>query len=693
MDPIPPPRGAVRRSPLCPCPRPLAAGLPGFCPRRTSRRTWEEAHVRARVTPLLRMPCQRVGAWAACGRDPLIIDAKVPLGGAAPLVQNSPLKAGGSPQLLAPPTTQDCYTIGSHSRHLDTAWSPMPLVPQNYRAHGLRSSTEREGLPLVILRGGCRAHTPWLRADNDPHADHPCGRGGLFESTESIQGTRLPREMKDAPSSGSGVPIPSPSAKDQITQETLTFVTSILCPSVVLIILCSHLTSGHIQNTAAASCNLAVDDNEMRVISMYCYLHCDPGPNTPERNQFRLVYCCPKCEFRLNAPGTNHPCLVGLLIVWTCAAPFSEGLPARYPSSRATVNGPREVRFAEATNVLPLVGESSGQRQLVAAIGEDEDSAGAGHEPWDDVDTATYDEVTVAALCHTGGKRVIPIRRVNQSCTAEWKRECEESILIDLHSRPEVRCSERDAWRRAVMPLGAPRLGERRGRTRCDEIGILWFPRGPWLWHARHDRNCVATFMSHWPNCRDLNLVVAVTSEQNDLVSSLFYKSIRLFSPHRDLTVTDLSWWKGTTLFCRLKSSWETQERVLRTPQGSDHTPASPWAIVTVTILPESPFPSTPLLPAPDSTTTTLIPSYRADMGLRANLCVLLLGLVITSSTSRIHRSTTLGSLIGLLSVLSADRFTLRNGYGTVEARYHLTAYDCSDPSEVQAYSSIPASH
>ena len=48
---------------------------------------------------------------------------------------------------------------------------------------------------------------------------------------------------------------------------------------------------------------------------------------------------------------------------------------------------------------------------------------------------------------------------------------------------------------------------------------------------------------------------------------------------------------------------------------------------------------------------------------------------------------------MGLLSVVSADRFTLPNGYGTVEARYHLTAYDCSDPSEVQAYSSIPASH
>ena len=45
------------------------------------------------------------------------------------------------------------------------------------------------------------------------------------------------------------------------------------------------------------------------------------------------------------------------------------------------------------------MGESYGQRQ-VAAIVEDEDSTGAGNEPWDDVDITTYDETTVAALYH-----------------------------------------------------------------------------------------------------------------------------------------------------------------------------------------------------------------------------------------------------------------------------------------------------
>ena len=55
----------------------------------------------------------------------------------------------------------------------------------------------------------------------------------------------------------------------------------------------------------------------------------------------------------------------------------------------------------------------------------------------------------------------------------------------------------------------------------------------------------------------------------------------------------------------------------------------------------------------------------------------------------------TLCPLLGLLPpslAVMENRFALRNGYGTVEARYHLMAYDCSDPTKVQAYSSIPAS-
>ena len=70
----------------------------------------------------------------------------------------------------------------------------------------------------------------------------------------------------------------------------------------------------------------------------------------------------------------------------------------------------------------------------------------------------------------------------------------------------------------------------------------------------------------------------------------------------------------------------------------------------------------------------------------------LLLGLMIAPSVTT-PQCVVLGSLVGLLPVTTANRFALKNGYSTVEARYHLTAYDCSDPSEVKACSSIPASH
>ena len=55
------------------------------------------------------------------------------------------------------------------------------------------------------------------------------------------------------------------------------------------------------------------------------------------------------------------------------------------------------MRFAEASNTLPIVGESYDQRR-VAALEEGEHSADVGDEPWDDVDLTTYDEATVAAL-------------------------------------------------------------------------------------------------------------------------------------------------------------------------------------------------------------------------------------------------------------------------------------------------------
>ena len=51
-------------------------------------------------------------------------------------------------------------------------------------------------------------------------------------------------------------------------------------------------------------------------------------------------------------------------------------------------------------------------------------------------------------------------------------------------------------------------------------------------------------------------------------------------------------------------------------------------------------------------------------------------------------------TIVGLLSscpTATAYHFALRNAYGMVEPCYQLTAYDCSNPTRVQAYSSIPA--
>ena len=263
-----------------------------------------------------------------------------------------------------------------------------------------------------------------------------------------------------------------------------------------------------------------------------------------------------------------------------------------------------------------------------------------------------------------GSKGMVPIRRVNRSCTTKWEGEHEEPILLGLPSRPESRCSERDTVKRIRMPSDAPEIGARRDRNRCAEMKVFPSPHGFWAWQDRRDGNRVADFIPPWHDCCDWSPIVAVTFEQSDLVSSLFYNPIHLFSPHPDLAVTDLLRWKGTTLLYQVKSSWETQEQALRAPRGSDQAPVPPGAIVTATILPESPFTNTPLLPAPDHTATPCTSSSLGDMDLRTS--VLLMGLVITSSANPVHRSATLGSLMGLLSVVPADRFTLRNGYGTV---------------------------
>ena len=619
----------------------LLPAIPGFRPRRTSRRTWEKARVRALIQ-------------------------------VAPPAQSSPQKAGSSPQLLAPFTARDGYPIGSRLQHLGMVWSPKPLGPQNYRAPSDRNSPERE-LRYISL-GRPHAPTPWLRADTDPHASYPCGRGGLLKSAGSMQGTRLPVKKEGVPFDQTQTRTSLLSTKNKINLEDVCdpifeLVTPTLCLSVTPMTLCPHLTSGQVQNKTAAPCNLTVNYDESRVMSMRCYPQCGLGPDTPEGDSSCLVSCCTQYEFLLRAREVNHLRLVGLLIV--CAAPFSEVVPfceeltGVYPSlvssrpsavlrtirdillRRAdpprTTDGKGKIPARRANRLCatelkkevpvrrlgPLCTTESPveafivrsnplcmtelTRKIPVKIRRFNPSCTAGLKGVVPIRRVTQSCAAGAA----GSKGMVPTRRVNRSGTTKWEGECEESTLIGLPSRTKSQCPERDAVRRIGMPLDASEMGARRGRTGCAEMEIFPSPQGSWARHDLCNWNCVANFIPLRHDCRDLNLVIAVAVEQSNRVSSLSYNPTHLFSLHPDLTVTDLLWWKGKTLLCRFKSGGETQKRVPRTPQGSDHPPVSPWAIVTTTLRPEFPVLSTSLLPAPDITATTPASSARDDMGLR----------------------------------------------------------------------------
>ena len=216
----------------------------------------------------------------------------------------------------------------SHLRHCDMIWSPRPLRSQNYRARGHHSSSE--GKLSYVTWGLPRTSTSWLRADTDSPAGYPCGRGGLLESKESTQGTRLPRKKAGVPVDTYPIRTSPVSTKNKINPEDvcdllLKLVTSTLCLSVTPMTLCPRLTSGQVQNKAAAPCNLTVNDDEIRVMSMCCYPQCGLGPDTPEGDLSCLVFRCPQYEFLLIAREGNHLRPVGLLVV--CAVPFSEVVP------------------------------------------------------------------------------------------------------------------------------------------------------------------------------------------------------------------------------------------------------------------------------------------------------------------------------------------------------------------------------
>ena len=130
----------------------------------------------------------------------------------------------------------------------------------------------------------------------------------------------------------------------------------------------------------------------------------------------------------------------------------------------------------------------------------------------------------------------------------------------------------------------------------------------------------------------------------------------------------------------RKQRSWSSQQLRRITPATSRDS--STARLLLPRSLPHCPTP----------TTNTSAPPGRRHLNLPLRL--LLLGLILTPSEATPNYAI-LGSLVGLSLLPHRHRQPLHpdEWIWHIEARYHLTAYDCSDPAEVQAYSSVPVSH
>ena len=181
--------------------------VPEHCLHRTSWRTREKPRVRALIR-------------------------------AAPPAPSPSPGAVGSPQLFVPPTARGGHTTGPRLRHLGVIRNPRSLGLQNYRTPSRRSSPERE-LRNISL-GPSRAPTYWLRVGPGPHACYLYGRERFLECARAVRGSRPHEKKLGAFDSASPVSTLSLSAKDRVIQETLLIMTSMRCPSVVLVILCLH---------------------------------------------------------------------------------------------------------------------------------------------------------------------------------------------------------------------------------------------------------------------------------------------------------------------------------------------------------------------------------------------------------------------------------------------------------------------
>ena len=278
-------------------------------PRRVLQRPWEEAQVEvlALGTPPRRAPHQGANGKTACGPDPVNNRMKMFPRGAALPVKPSLRTARSPPQSLVPSAT-----------------------PRKYRALGHRSATTgvRRDLsliyPWVISPEEGSATISWPRGNLVPHICYLYGRKAPLACVPTIRGPRLPERKLSVLPNGSPVFPSSPSAKDGITPETLLVMNPIQRASIILVTLCLCLTRRPDQNKAVAPYILIVESDKIRVISICCCPQCVRGPDVPAGDLSCRVFRCPQGESPPLAWKGNHPCLGGLLIVGTRAAPSSE---------------------------------------------------------------------------------------------------------------------------------------------------------------------------------------------------------------------------------------------------------------------------------------------------------------------------------------------------------------------------------
>ena len=118
------------------------------------------------------------------------------------------------------------------------------------------------------------------------------------------------------------------------------------------------------------------------------------GTNTTEKRH--CFYCDGEGHIRDRCPMRLRDCLRQQTRMGTCRPSQALGR-VRPLLHRSSALGTKQVKFAEATNTLPIIAKSYGKRRI-AALEEDVGASGIEDDPLEDVDLTAYDEATLAAL-------------------------------------------------------------------------------------------------------------------------------------------------------------------------------------------------------------------------------------------------------------------------------------------------------